>query len=152
MDIEIIKEKENPLLDRTEIVFNVSGTGPTPSRDEVKNKLVALLNSQYELVVLDKLATEYGTQKTVGYAKVYSDAAKAEQVENKYIVERNKPKPVEEVEEAEEEAAPEEEASGEESGEEPVEEAPSEDSTAEEPADEEPADEEAPEEEEPSGE
>jgi small subunit ribosomal protein S24e len=99
LDIEITKERENPLFDRNEITFNISNTGATPSRDEVKNKLVAMLNSRYELVVLSNLATEYGTQKTVGYAKIYSDAKRAEEVENDYIIERNKPKPVEVVEE-----------------------------------------------------
>ena len=99
MDIEIIKERENSLLDRKEITFNISNTGATPSRDEVKNKLVAMLNSQYELLVLGNLTTEYGSQGTTGYAKIYSDAARAAEVENKYLIERNKPKPVEEVEE-----------------------------------------------------
>ncbi|MCL7413423.1 MAG: 30S ribosomal protein S24e [ANME-2 cluster archaeon] len=99
MDIEIIRERDNPLLDRNEITFNISNTGATPSRDDVKNKLVAMLNSRYNLVVLGNLATEYGTQKTVGYAKIYSDAARAVEVENDYIIERNKSKPVEVVEE-----------------------------------------------------
>ncbi|MBW6518558.1 MAG: 30S ribosomal protein S24e [ANME-2 cluster archaeon] len=99
MDIEITKERKNPLLDRNEITFNIANTGATPSRDDVKNKLVALLNSSYELVILGNLATEYGTQKTVGYAKIYSDAKRAAVVENNYIIERNKPKPVAEVEE-----------------------------------------------------
>lgn len=99
MDIEITKERVNPLLDRNEITFNISNTGATPSRDDVKNKLVAMLNSKYELVVLGNLATEYGAQKTVGYAKIYSDAKRAAEVENDYIIERNKPTPVEEVEE-----------------------------------------------------
>jgi small subunit ribosomal protein S24e len=99
LDIEITKERENPLLDRNEITFNISNTGATPSRDNVKNKLVAMLNSKYELVVLGNLTTEYGAQKTVGYAKIYLDAKRAAEVENDYIIERNKPKPVEEVEE-----------------------------------------------------
>ncbi|MBE0524111.1 MAG: 30S ribosomal protein S24e [Methanosarcinales archaeon] len=99
MDIEITNEKENHLLDRREITFNISHTDATPSRGDVKNKLVALLNSQYELVIVDKLATQYGIQNTIGYAKVYSDAKRANEVENKYILERNKPVPVEVVEE-----------------------------------------------------
>ena len=109
MDIEITNEKENHLLDRREITFNISHTDATPSRGDVKNKLVALLNSQYELVIVDKLATQYGIQNTIGYAKVYSDAKRANEVENKYILERNKPVPVEVVEEPEaKEAATEE--------------------------------------------
>ena len=101
MDLEIIHEKENLLLDRKEIAFNILHTSATPSREDVKNKLIALLNSQYELVIIDKLTSEYGTQKTIGYAKVYSDAQRANQIENKHTLERNKPKPVaEETKEA----------------------------------------------------
>jgi len=128
MDIEITNEKENHLLDRKEITFNISHTDATPSRSDVKNKLVALLNSQYELVIIDKLATQYGTQNTIGYAKVYSDAKRAKEVENKYILERNKPVPVEVVEETEaEEAATEEQVENI-----PVEEAVSEEAATEE--------------------
>ncbi len=113
MDIEIIKERENSLLDRKEITFNISNTGATPSRDEVKNKLVAMLNSQYELLVLGNLTTEYGSHEITGYAKIYSDAARAAEVENKYVIERNKSKPVEEVEEEPVKEAVEEKASDE---------------------------------------
>jgi small subunit ribosomal protein S24e len=97
MNIEIINEKENLLLDRKEIAFEIIHSTATPSRDEVKNKLITLFNSHYDLVIVDKLKTEYGAQKTSGNAKVYSDAKRASQIENKYILERNKPKPVEEI-------------------------------------------------------
>jgi ribosomal protein S24E len=51
LEINITKDWDNPLLDRKEITFNISHTGATPSRDEIKNKLVALLNSKHELVI-----------------------------------------------------------------------------------------------------
>jgi len=91
LDIEIIKEKENPLLDRKEINFILSHTGPTPSRDEIKKKIVAQYNSQYELVMVDKLSSEYGNQQTIGYAKIYSNLQRISEIENKHIIERNKP-------------------------------------------------------------
>ncbi|KAF5423093.1 MAG: 30S ribosomal protein S24e [Candidatus Methanomarinus sp.] len=95
MDIEIIKEKENPLLDRKEINFTISHTGPTPSRDEIKKNFVARYNSQHELVIVDKLSSEYGTQQTAGYVKIYSDTQRVSEIENRYIIERNKAKPIE---------------------------------------------------------
>lgn len=98
MDIEIIKEKDNLLLNRKELMLNIShSSGATPSRDDVKKRLVAQLNSQYDLVVVDRLTTEFGAQKTTVYAKVYSDINRVNQVENKHIIERNKAKPVEEA-------------------------------------------------------
>ncbi len=99
MEINIIKDWDNPLLDRKEITFNISHTGETPSRDEIKNKLVAQLNSRHELVIVDKIRTEYGTQNTSGYAKIYSNVERANEIENKYVLKRNELKPVEETEE-----------------------------------------------------
>ncbi len=152
MEINITKDWDNPLLDRKEIRFNISHTGATPSRDEIKNKLVALLNSRHELVIVDKIGTEYGTQNTTGYAKMYSDVDRANEIEKKHILKRNELKPVEEMEKpAEEEAVaeePAEEAASEEpaeeaASEEPVEEAASEEqveeAASEEPVEEEPA-------------
>ena len=123
MEINITKDWENPLLDRKEITFNISHTGATPSRDEIKNKLVAQLNSRHELVIVDKIRTEYGTQNTSGYAKIYSDVERANEIENKHVLKRNELKPAEETEEPPEE----------ESGESP-EESTEEETVAEEPA------------------
>jgi len=107
LEINITKDWENPLLGRKEVTFNVSHTGATPSRDEIKNKLVAQLNSRHELVIVDKIKTEYGTQNTSGYAKIYSDVERATEIENKYVLKRNVLKPAEETE------VPPEEESGE---------------------------------------
>jgi len=123
LEINITKDWDNTLLDRKEITFNISHTGATPSRDEIKNKLVAQLNSRHELVIVDKIGTEYGTQNTTGYAKIYSDVDRANEIENKYVLKRNEPKPVEETEDPgyEESAAPLEESTGEEAvAEEPI--------------------------------
>jgi len=123
LEINITKDWDNTLLDRKEITFNISHTGATPSRDEIKNKLVAQLNSRHELVIVDKIGTEYDTQNTTGYAKIYSDVDRANEIENKYVLKRNEPKPVEETEEPakEESAAPLEESTGEEAvAEEPI--------------------------------
>ena len=60
MEIKVIDEKNNPLLKRREIVFNVDG-----------------------------LKTEFGKRETQGYAKIYETAERAEQVERAHIIERN---------------------------------------------------------------
>ncbi len=134
MEINITKNWENPLLDRKEITFNISHTGATPSRDEIKNKLVAQLNSRHELVIVDKISTEYGTQNTSGYAKIYSDVERAKEIENKHVLKRNELKPAEETGKPPEEESGEspEESTGEETvAEEPAE---AEEATTEEPA------------------
>jgi small subunit ribosomal protein S24e len=125
LEIIIRKDWDNQLLDRKEITFNISHTGATPSRDEIKNKLVAHLNSRHELVIVDKIRTEYGTQKTTGYAKIYSNVERANEIENKHILKRNEQKPIEEMEK------PSGDESGESTDESTVEEAVAEEPTAE---------------------
>lgn len=125
MEIIIRKDWDNQLLDRKEITFNISHTGATPSRDEIKNKLVAHLNSRHELVIIDKIRTEYGTQKTTGYAKIYSDVDRANEIENKHVLKRNEQKPIKEMEK------PSGDESGESTDESTVEEAIAEEPTAE---------------------
>ena len=72
MEIEIFEKKENVLFDRTEVKFYVSYVGePTPKLLDVKSKLVAMLDTKKELIVVDNIQPGYGEPKATGYAKVY---------------------------------------------------------------------------------
>ena len=56
MEIEIFEKKENVLFDRTEVKFYVSYVGePTPKLLDVKSKLVAMLDTKKELIVVDNI-------------------------------------------------------------------------------------------------
>ena len=63
MDIRIIKDKKNSLLNRRELDFVVKYEGSTPSRNDVKNKLAAMLNAPLELLVIQRIKTEFGMQE-----------------------------------------------------------------------------------------
>jgi small subunit ribosomal protein S24e len=89
MDIRIIKDKKNLLLNRRELDFIVKYEGSTPSRNDVKNKLAAMLNAPLELLVVQRIKTEYGMQEAKGYAKLYEDAARMKEVELTYVMKRN---------------------------------------------------------------
>lgn len=102
MDIEIISKKENPLLNRTELTFNISADGATPSRTDIKNKLVAMLDSSQELLIIDNIETKYGTVDCTGYAKIYETLERAKQVEFEHIIARNAVPEVAEPESTEE--------------------------------------------------
>lgn len=88
MDVEVVEDKENPLLKRREVRIKVSYEGATPSRQEVRGKVAALLSSDKELTILDKLEPEYGKQMAAGYVKVYADR-EALRVEPQYVIDRN---------------------------------------------------------------
>ncbi len=109
MDINIIKDKNNALLNRRELKLTVTFDDATPSRNDVKNKLAAMLDVPLELVIVQDIVNEFGKQELKVYVKVYEDEDRMKQVEEAYVLERNKlPEP--EVAEEEEEVAPAEEA------------------------------------------
>ncbi|AKB38115.1 SSU ribosomal protein S24e [Methanosarcina siciliae C2J] len=89
MDIKILKDKNNSLLNRRELDFIVKYEGSTPSRSDVRNKLAAMLNAPLELLVVQKIKTEYGMQESKGYAKLYAEEARMKQVEQEYVLKRN---------------------------------------------------------------
>lgn len=89
MDIHIIEDKNNPLLNRREVVFKVDHESATPSRKSIVDRIAATMNSKEGLVVIDNLKTEFGKRETIGYAKIYETEERAKQVERPHITERN---------------------------------------------------------------
>ena len=90
MEIEIIDEDENPMLHRTDVRFEVVHEEATPSRLSVRDSLAAKLNKNSDEVVVHTVDTKFGMRKTVGYAKVYESPEFARDVEQEYMLERNK--------------------------------------------------------------
>jgi len=104
MEINIIADKINTTLKRRDVSINVISKS-TPSRVEVKNKLAAMLDSKPELIVVNKLDTEFGKQETVGSVSIYEDEEHLKNVALGHLAARDKvPAP---EEEPEAEAAPE---------------------------------------------
>ncbi len=73
MEVEVTKRRDNPLLMRREVQFNVIHTGePTPKRAAVQAALAEVLKAKKENVIIDRMRTEFGREVSHGYAKVYS--------------------------------------------------------------------------------
>lgn len=89
MDITVTEDKNNALLNRREINFKVKYEGATPSRNDVRNKLLAMLDASLDLTIIQKLDNEYGMQELTGYVKIYEDAVRMVQIERKHMVKRN---------------------------------------------------------------
>lgn len=89
MDIKIIEDKNNALLKRREVYFVVTFKGPTPPRNDVKNKMAAMLNVPLELVIIQKMKNEFGKQEASGYAKIYEDASRMKEIESEHAMVRN---------------------------------------------------------------
>lgn len=90
MDIEIKEKTENPLLNRTEIHFDCIYQGEsTPKVIDVKNKLVALLDADKNLLVVDKVLPKFGEGKAEGYAKIYDSEENLNEIETKHVLAKN---------------------------------------------------------------
>jgi len=90
MEIDILDDEANPMLHRRDVRFVVTHEEATPSRLSVRDSLAATLNKDAEEVVVHSLNTKYGMRRTVGYAKVYETPDHARDVEQTYMLERNK--------------------------------------------------------------
>lgn len=102
MEININEKIDNPLLNRTEIRFECTYQGDaTPKVLDVKNRLVATLNVDKNLLVVHNLKPSYGEGKANGYAKLYDSEESLAKIEREHVVVKNKEVVKEEKEEAE---------------------------------------------------
>ena len=104
MEIEFIEEKENKVFNRKEIKFYVDYDGEaTPKLLDIKSKLVALLNTKKDLIVVENVQPHYGEPKAIGYAKVYDTVDDLKYIEAKHVIAKNE-EPEEPAEEEADEA------------------------------------------------
>ena len=95
MEIEFIEEKENKLFNRNDYDGEA-----TPKLLDIKSKLVALLNTKKELIVVDNVQPHYGEPRALGYAKVYDTVDDLTYIETEHVIAKNT-EPEEEPEEGE---------------------------------------------------
>ena len=93
MEIEIISDKENPLLKRREVHFRVNHEqmGSTPPRLEVRKAVANALKAKVDFVFVKKFKTRTGKHIAVGLANVYDSVDQARLVEPEHIIKRNAP-------------------------------------------------------------
>ncbi len=92
MEINVNEKIENPLLNRTEIQFDCTYQGDaTPTIMDVKNRLVAILDVDKNLLVVHNLKPSYGEGKANGYAKIYDSEESLSKIEMDHVVKKNTP-------------------------------------------------------------
>jgi small subunit ribosomal protein S24e len=91
MKIEILKERENKPLARKEVDFKVDHAGAgTPSRADIRAKIVAQFDADKDSVIIKSLDTKFGVGMTEGTARIYSDTDQMKRIELDHIVKRHK--------------------------------------------------------------
>ncbi len=90
MEIKVTEVRENKLLGRKEIYFDVIHEGePTPSRADVKGKLVAMLDLGPDTVVVQYIRSYFGSSVSKGYAKAYESKERMFYIEPDYVLIRD---------------------------------------------------------------
>jgi len=93
MKIEILSERENKPLARKEVDFRVDhGGASTPSRADIRAKIVAQFDADSEAVIIKRLETRFGAGITEGTARIYSDSGQMKRIELNHIVKRHESK------------------------------------------------------------
>ena len=89
--MEIIDRKENPLLNRVELIFQWDHPNePTPSRAQMVDAAAkAEPGSDRKLVFVKNVDTRFGMSRTSGIALVYGSQESAS-IEPEYVIERHK--------------------------------------------------------------
>ncbi len=96
MKLEILKETENKTLARKEVEFRIDHQGSTtPSRADVRDKIVAQYDASTSTVVVRYLNTKFGVGISEGIARIYNDEAQMKRVELGHILKRHESKKAE---------------------------------------------------------
>lgn len=90
METEVLSRRENPLFERIEIEFHTRhASEPTPTRDALREEIAKIAKAKKDLVIIDRMDSDFGRPETSGYAKVYKSMDRILSVERKHILVRN---------------------------------------------------------------
>jgi ribosomal protein S24E len=104
MDIQITKDEHKPLLGRREILGKISYEAATPKRADIRKAVADKLKVKEELVLVNRIHTEYGSQSAKIIVHVYDDEKSLKGSEYEYTLRKHG------LVEKKEEKKPEEEA------------------------------------------
>lgn len=81
MKIELVKEKEEKLFHRKELLVKLNFDKDTPSKQVVKKELSDHLKLNPELLTLNKVKQRFGERCADVFAYIYKDAASLKKLE-----------------------------------------------------------------------
>ena len=92
MDLELIKERDMPLMSNKRYSFYLKFKGSTPSRKDIKESVAKQIKSDPELTIIKHIYTRYGIEKAKIIANVYTKKEDMIKFEEKSTLEKNNPK------------------------------------------------------------
>ncbi len=110
MELNILKERETPLLSRKRVTIEVTFKGPTPKRDELRTAIATKMKADKGLTIIKHIYTRYGVEKAKVIAHIYTKKEDMVRYEEKGVLKKHEKKEEKkEGAEAKKEAAPAEE-------------------------------------------
>jgi len=95
-ELKILEEKENQLLGRKEVRFEIQHTsGATPAKVAITKELAAKYGVPEDHVVIDYIFTSKGVASSEVHAKIYSEKPKLKQKKSKEAKPKSEEKKVE---------------------------------------------------------
>lgn len=86
MDVKILDEKDNKILNRKELRFEINGMKTSPSRKDLIKKIAAMKNANEENVIIGVISHRFGETKAIAEARIYSNKDYLKRIEVKPVV------------------------------------------------------------------
>ncbi|MBU2560593.1 hypothetical protein KKA03_06840 [archaeon] len=89
MKVEILSEKENPLLKRRQFEVKITQDTVTPSIDEIRQKISVTKEIGKGTIIIGSFKSKYGSKETIGTVKVYETKERAMEIEPRHRLIKN---------------------------------------------------------------
>jgi small subunit ribosomal protein S24e len=89
MEIQILEEKDNPLLDRKEIQLRIIQDAGSPKIADLRKKIAAQLSLDESLFVVQHVCAEYGMNESRCLLKAYNSKERLKAVEADHVLRKN---------------------------------------------------------------
>ena len=89
MNIEVIQDRQNPLLNRRELDLIIIYESGTPKRDEVREEISKKFGVEKDRIIVEKMESLFGANKAKVHVHIYDTAEHARRYERKHILRRH---------------------------------------------------------------
>jgi small subunit ribosomal protein S24e len=89
MNLEIIKQKELPLLSRKRVSLWYKEPGSTPTRKDIINEISKMFKIKPELVIIKHIYSQFGDDKAKIIVHIYDDEKKMKFFEHKSLIKKH---------------------------------------------------------------
>ena len=89
MKVEVLKERETPLLSRKRVSLMAEYQGPTPSRMDFLKEVAKIVDTDPSLIIIKHIYTRFGRQKAKIIAHVYNNADDMKKLEDEYLLKKH---------------------------------------------------------------